>query len=248
MNPEISFKTAIFEGPLDLLLHLISKNKVNIYDIPIAEITDQYFEYINAMQQLDMELSGEFLVMASQLLLIKSRMLLPLPEEEEDPRAELADRLEEYRRYKLISSEMDKLSHSTDNVVFKEAEPMDFPKIKPENKLIGVDRLYAAFSAVMERNSARAALEPKNFRGVIGRTNYSIRRATADIMAKLGEDDAVEFEDLFEGLYVRGELVAAFLAVLELIKENYLAVIEEDEKIYCVRGEKDGEADIGEEY
>ena len=101
---ELSFKTAAFEGPLDLLLHLISKNKVSIYDIPISEITDQYFEYISLMQELDMEIGGEFLVMASQLLLIKSRMLLPVDEEEEeDPRAELADRLEEYKRYKEIA-------------------------------------------------------------------------------------------------------------------------------------------------
>ena len=98
---ELSFKTEVFEGPLDLLLHLISKNKVSICDIPIAMITDQYFEYISVMQELDMELGGEFLVMASQLLLIKSRMLLPVENEgEDDPRAELIDRLEEYKRYK----------------------------------------------------------------------------------------------------------------------------------------------------
>ena len=85
---ELSFKIDVFEGPLDLLLHLISKNKVSICDIPISMITDQYFEYIELMQQLDMEIGGEFLVMASQLLYIKSKMLLPVDEEEEeDPRA-----------------------------------------------------------------------------------------------------------------------------------------------------------------
>jgi len=117
---ELSFKIDVFEGPLDLLLHLISKNKVSICDIPISTITDQYFAYIELMQQLDMEVGGEFLVMASQLLYIKSKMLLPAPEEdEEDPRAELVDRLEEYKRYKEISAEMDKLSHSMDSVVLK---------------------------------------------------------------------------------------------------------------------------------
>ena len=101
---ELSFKTEVFEGPLDLLLHLISKNKVSICDIPISLITDQYFEYISLMQELDMELGGEFLVMASQLLWIKSKMPLPKPEEEEeDPRADHADRLEEYKRYKVKS-------------------------------------------------------------------------------------------------------------------------------------------------
>ena len=246
---ELSFKVAAFEGPLDLLLHLISKNKVNIYDIPIAEITDQYLEYIDAMRELDMDVGGEFLVMASQLLLIKSRMLLPVEnEEEEDPRLELADRLEEYRRYKEISGEMERLSHSADNLVFKEPEPMNFPRIKVENKQLDVSRLYDAFQAVLERRRANAALEPGSFRRVIGRTNYSVRQASARIMVIICESDTVEFEDLFDGMYARGELVAAFLAVLELIKENYLAVEESDGKLYCIRGDKEGELDLGEEY
>lgn len=246
---ELSFKLAAFEGPLDLLLHLISKNKVSIYDIPIAEITDQYFEYITAMEKLDMDVGGEFLVMASQLLLIKSKMLLPVPEEEEeDPRMELAERLEEYRRYKLITEEFDKLQHSADNLTFKEAEPLNFPKIKPENKLLKIESLYSAFFAVMDRNLNRKQLEPKNFRSVIGRTNYSIRRAGRDILGKIEGDSTVEFEDLFDGMYVRGELVAAFLAILELIKENFISVIEDEGKIYCVRGENDGEIAVGEEY
>lgn len=246
---ELSFKVAAFEGPLDLLLHLISKNKVNIYDIPIAEITDQYLEYIDAMRELDMDVGGEFLVMASQLLLIKSRMLLPVEDEDdEDPRLELADRLEEYRRYKEISGEMERLSHSADSLVFKEAEPMDFPKIKVENRQLDVDRLYAAFQAVLERNRARAELEPGAFRKVIGRTNYSVRQASARIMVVISENETVEFEELFDGMYVRGELVAAFLAVLELMKENYIAVEEVEGKLYCMRGEREGELDLGEEY
>lgn len=246
---ELSFKVEAFEGPLDLLLHLISKNKVSIWDIPIAEITDQYFEYISAMQELDMEVGGEFLVMASQLMLIKSRMLLPAPEEEEeDPRLELAQRLEEYRRYKLISEEMDRLQHAADNLVFKGAELLDFPKIKVENKQFKIESLYNAFFEVMERSLTRAQLQPKTFRTVIGRTNYSIRQATVDIMDRLQSEDAVEFGDLFDGMQERGELVAAFLAVLELIKENFMSVLEEDGKIYCMRGEKDGEFDVAEEY
>ncbi|MCH5188224.1 MAG: segregation/condensation protein A [Oscillospiraceae bacterium] len=241
-SEELSFKIAAFEGPLDLLLHLISKNKVSIWDIPIAEITDQYFEYMAAMQELDMELGGEFLVMASQLLLIKSRMLLPAPEEEEeDPRMELAERLEEYRRYKLIAADMDKLQHSRDNVVFKGEEPLDFPKVKLENKQLEVGTLFAAFMTVLQRGAEKVQLKPGSFRGVIGRTNYSIRLATTNLLGKLDGDDAVEFGDLFDGLHARGEYVATFLALLELIKENFVSVVEDDGKIYCMRGEKDGE-------
>ncbi len=245
---ELSFKLAAFEGPLDLLLHLIAKNKVNIYDIPIAEITDQYFEYISAMEKFDMELGGEFLVMASQLLLIKSRMLLPAPEEdEEDPRMELAERLEEYRRYKLAAGELDKLQHARDDVVFKGPEPLPFPKIKLENKILSPESLLSAFRAVLERSEERGRLRPESFRSVVGRTNYSIRQATARLLSRVDEGDAVEFSDLFEGLSARGEYVATFLALLELIKESFVYVFEQDGKIYCLRGEKDGEY-IAEEY
>ncbi len=246
---DLSFKVAAFEGPLDLLLHLIAKNKVNIYDIPIAEITDQYLEYIARMSEPDMDNGGEFLVMASQLLLIKSRMLLPSrEEEEEDPRAELAERLEEYRRYKLVSEKLGELQHFADNLVFKEAEPLGIPKIKTENKELNIDTLLDAFLTVMERSANRKRLEPKNFRSVIGRTNYSIRSAGQSVLSKVESGDAVEFGDLFDGIHARGELVATFLAVLELIKENFLSVIEDEGKIYCVRGEKDGELAVGEEY
>ena len=191
---ELSFKTEVFEGPLDLLLHLISKNKVSICDIPISIITDQYFEYIELMQQLDMEIGGEFLVMASQLLYIKSKMLLPVQEEEsEDPRAELADRLEEYRRYKEISAEMERLSHSMENVVFKGAEPLDLPKVKTENKEIPIEKLFEAFFAVVDRSVSRKPIDPKTFKRVIGRTNYSVRTASKSVMSKIKKRGEVLF-------------------------------------------------------
>ena len=246
---ELSFKIDVFEGPLDLLLHLISKNKVSICDIPISMITDQYFEYIELMQQLDMEVGGEFLVMASQLLYIKSKMLLPAPEEEEeDPRAELADRLEEYKRYKEISAEMDKLSHSMDSIVFKGAEPLNLPKVKTENKEIPIEKLFEAFFTVIDRSTARKPIDPKTFKRVIGRTNYSVRTASKSVISKLKKGEKTSFESLFTGLKVRGEYVATFLALLELIKESAVTVIQIGESIYCQRGEKDVELDNWEEY
>ncbi len=246
---ELSFKIDVFEGPLDLLLHLISKNKVSICDIPISTITDQYFEYIELMQKLDMEIGGEFLVMASQLLYIKSKMLLPTPEEEEDdPRQELADRLEEYKRYKEISSEMDKLSHSMENVVFKGVEPLNLPKIKTENKEIPIEKLFEAFFTVIDRSATRKPIDPKTFKRVIGRTNYSVRTASKSVISKLKKGEKTAFETLFTGLKVRGEYVATFLALLELIKESAVTVIQIGESIYCQRGEKDVELDNWEEY
>ena len=246
---ELSFKTEVFEGPLDLLLHLISKNKVSICDIPISLITDQYFEYIELMQQLDMELGGEFLVMASQLLYIKSKMLLPAPEEEEeDPRAELADRLEEYKRYKEISAEMDRLSHSMDNVVFKKPEALDLPKVKTENREIPIERLFDAFFAMIDRSASRKPIDPKTFKRVIGRTNYSVRSASTSVLNKLKKGKKATFESLFDGLRVRGEYVATFLALLELIKENVVTVMQDGDRLYCERGEKDVELNDWEEY
>ena len=246
---ELSFKIDVFEGPLDLLLHLISKNKVSICDIPISTITDQYFEYLELMQQLDMELGGEFLVMASQLLYIKSKMLLPKQEEEEDdPRAELADRLEEYKRYKEISAEMDKLSHSMDNVVFKGVEPLNLPKIKTENKEIPIEKLFEAFFTVIDRSASKKPIDPKMFKRVIGRTNYSVRTASKSVMGKIKKGEKTVFEALFEGLRVRGEYVATFLALLELIKENAVTVTQEGGKLYCLRGDNDVELDNWEEY
>ena len=249
MENDLSFKISVFEGPLDLLLHLINKNKVNICDIPISEITDQYFEYIELMQTLDMEIGGEFLVMASQLLLIKSRMLLPIEsEDEDDPRAELADRLEEYKRYKEAAREMDEMQHAMDNVFFKSAEPLDIPKVKTENKNIPIERLVEAFFAIIDRNNSRKPIDPKTFRRVIGRTNYSVRYASTRVMKKLKNSESILFDSLFEGLEARGEYVATFLAVLELIKENIMLVAEKGNKLYCKRGDKDVELDIREEY
>ena len=246
---ELSFKIDVFEGPLDLLLHLISKNKVSICDIPISTITDQYFEYLELMQQLDMELGGEFLVMASQLLYIKSKMLLPKPEEEEDdPRAELADRLEEYKRYKEISAQMDKLSHSMEHIVFKGVEPLNLPKIRTENKEIPIERLFEAFFTVIDRSASKKPIDPKTFKRVIGRTNYSVRTASKSVMSKIKMGEKTVFEELFTGLRVRGEYVATFLALLELIKENAVTVTQENGKLYCLRGENNVELDNWEEY
>ena len=233
---DVSFKTAAFEGPLDLLLHLISKNKVSIYDIPIAEITDQYFEYLQECEAMDMELSSEFAVMAAQLLYIKSKMLLPVyDEEEEDPRAELVDRLEEYRRYKEISKQLDIMQHSMDETVFKSPESLDIPKVIIENKPMKPDLLYSSFLMIMERNLAKKPLSPQNFSGVIGRKRVSIPHQSRFVMAALKRKKKVLFEELFEGMTTRGEMVATFMAVLELIRDSHMIVTEESGKIICQR-------------
>ncbi len=233
---DVSFKTAAFEGPLDLLLHLISKNKVSIYDIPISEITDQYFEYLQECEAMDMELSSEFAVMASQLLYIKSKMLLPVyDEEEEDPRAELVDRLEEYKRYKEISKQLDVMQHAMDDCFFKTPEKLDIPKVIVENKAMKPDLLYASFLMIMERNLLKKPLSPQNFSGVIGKKRVSIPHQSRHVMAVLKNKKKVLFEELFENMHTKSEMVATFMAVLELIRDSHMTVTEEAGKIICQR-------------
>ena len=129
MMDEMKYKLESFEGPLDLLLTLIKKNKVSIWDIPIVEITEQYLEAIEGIEKTMLDNTGEFIIMASQLLYIKSKMLLPKDEEdeEEDPREELAQRLYEYKKIKEASHEMRKSEFSSKYMVFREEEPIKFP-------------------------------------------------------------------------------------------------------------------------
>lgn len=233
---DVSFKTAAFEGPLDLLLHLIAKNKVSIYDIPISEIADQYFDYLRECEAMDMELSSEFAVMASQLLYIKSKMLLPVyDEEEEDPRAELVDRLEEYKRYKEISKAFDVMQHAMDDSVFKAPENLNIPKVVVENKIMNPDVLYASFLMIMERNLAKKPLSPQNFSGVIGKKRVSVPHQSRFVMSLLKKQKEVLFELLFENMTTRSEMVATFMAVLELIRDSHMIVIEDGERIICQR-------------
>ena len=161
---ELAVKLEVFEGPLDLLLHLIDKNKIDIYDIPIAEITAQYMDYVDAMDKEDLDVVSEFLVMAATLLDIKARMLLPKEKneegEEEDPRTELVERLLEYRKYKYMSGELRDMSVGSDHIIYKEPSiPKEVAHYRPpvdlEALLQGVTmtRLRAVFEDVLKRQA-----------------------------------------------------------------------------------------------
>ena len=149
---KVLYKLENFEGPLDLLLHLITKNKVNIYDIPIVEITDQYLEAIKDVGESQLDNTSEFLVLAAQLLYIKSKMLLPKDEEEEeeDPREELAQRLLEYQKYKEASHELRKTEFWSQFMAFKEAEKINFP-IAQYDRHHETTELIDAFNAILQR-------------------------------------------------------------------------------------------------
>ena len=151
---ELSFSLEIFEGPLELLLHLLKKNKVSIYDIPIESITVQYMEYLEKMEAFDMELSSEFLIMASELLYIKSKMLLPRHEEEdEDPRKNLADRLIEYQRMKTLAGYLKEHEEDSRYLFFKEPDAIAQPAPDYSDQTFDIERLMAAFSAKRYENA-----------------------------------------------------------------------------------------------
>jgi segregation and condensation protein A len=210
----VSVRLPIFEGPLDLLLHLIRVNEVNIYDIPIAEITRQYDQYLGLMQELNLQLAGDYLVMAATLVHIKSRMLLPQPpageEPAEDPRADLVRRLVEYETLKAASEALRDLAEAREAVFFRPGDPLE-PYEGEALLAVSIFDLVTAFRSVLDGLASRAAV-------AVAREEFSIEEKQAWLLKAAGGGRAVAFQDLIASLSCRAEMVAAFLALLELIR------------------------------
>ena len=232
---DLLFKLDVFEGPLDLLLHLISKNKVNIYDIPIALITDQYMDYIQSMENADLEIRTEFLVMAAKLLYIKSRVLLPQydenEEEEEDPRQELILSLAEYKKYKDISLFFDDRKSICDYIYFKQIDNTDEYKTEKEMETLPIDKLTMAFASVMERFEKTLPPSKMLFSGIVGRELVSVKSKVKDIKSALNIQGQLTFDELFTEVKSRSEIVAIFLAVLEMVRNDSVKMDYLDEQI-----------------
>lgn len=227
-----NFQLEIFEGPLDLLLTLIAKNKVDIYDIPIALILDQYMAYLDEMRRLDMEIAGDFIVMAAELMLIKSRMLLPKPpseeEPEEDPRAKLARTLIEYRRAKEAAVFLSEQYETYAGRIIKDTDVIDRSKLIPES--VDARLLGAALERLVRRNSElpRLAKESENeIRTLLKARVVPVSEKVVFVMRQLYKQDLI-FDDLFIGVTTRSELVATFIAVLELVKVQRVTVSGDD--------------------
>jgi len=231
------YKLDSFEGPLDLLLHLISKNKVSIYDIPIVEITAQYLEAIEGIEESQLENTSEFLVMAAQLLYIKSKMLLPKDEEEEeeDPRDDLANRLAEYQRYKEAGAELRKTEFSSKYMFFKEEENIKFP-IPEYDRRHDVEELIDAFASILQRKIRMAKPEKRAFSGIVGREKVSVTDMSERTLAKLKGKKHITFMSAFEDAKSKPELVAIFLGILELISQNkIMAEFNEDTQEFMLK-------------
>ena len=219
----ILYRLDKFEGPLDLLLTLIQKNKVSIYDIPIAEITDQYLEAIDGIEESSLDNTGEFIVMAAQLLYIKSKLLLPKneEEEEEDPREELARRLLEYQKFKEASKELRKTEFSSKYMVFREEEQIKFP-VPEYDRHHDVSALIDAFNSIIARRVRREKPTKRAFSGIVGREKVSVDDMVEKICKRLKKNGTVQFKTLFKEDDSKPEMIATFLAVLEMIKLNRL--------------------------
>ncbi len=214
-----NIKLDIFEGPLDLLLHLIKRNEVDIYDIPIALVTGQYLEYIEMMKEMNLDLAGEFLVMAATLVHIKSRMLLPAdesaPEEEEDgadPRDELVRRLLEYQRFKEAAKELsDKTILGRD--VFSRGPNLSLEGLDEEMGFanVSVFELMEAFKVILAR-------APRERRIELTAERFKIADKINHVLEVIGSGGSATFTSLFPDGATRGEIIVTFLAVLELAK------------------------------
>ena len=234
----IPLKLQVFEGPMDLLMHLIEKNKIDIYDIPIVTITDQYLEYVRQMEHDDMNVTSEFLVMAATLLDIKSRMLLPRDEDEDseegDPRDELVRRLLEYKMFKYMSEELREKNRHAGFTYFK---PQDLPAevrsyVPPLNyeELIGdrtAQSLQDVFRDVLKRKKSRVDPIRSGF-GKIQREEISVADKQLYVRAYLENHPHADFREMLELENSREEIIVTFLVILELMKSQKIRITQDE--------------------
>lgn len=219
-----------FEGPLDLLLHLISKNEIDIYDIPIVEITKQYLDYIYNLNDLDMEVASEFVVMASTLLEIKSKMLLPVEvdenEEEIDPREDLVARLIEYKAFKELTKELKESEKIYNSTVTK--DPEYYSEIKEEYVVEDIDLtlLSKALRSILIKHRMRVNEFSEN--QTIETDTFSVDDSILTITKVLEQKEKISFFSLFKGEVKKGYVIATFLATLELLKMNMVKLIQNE--------------------
>lgn len=216
----------IFEGPLDLLLYLIKKDDIDICDIPIAKVTEQYLKYIEMMQMLDLEIVGDFLVMAATLMQIKSRMLLPPdPEElttlEEDPRDELVRRLEEYQRFKEIAETLKAKELQRQDLFGRHIDGERMMQLKEESKEVYFDaslfELINAFSEALQR-------VPEDIIHEIIQEEFTVEKKIHDILHLLIDRSSIFLKEIFDKAVSRMEITVSFLAILELIRLREIKV------------------------
>ena len=237
-------KVAAYDGPLDLLLDLIKKNEMDIYNIPIAEITKQYLESLQLMKELDLEIAGEFIVMAATLIYIKSKMLLPQdPNEEEDedgdPRAELVRKLLEYQAFKEAAKELGFLEGERSQIFTRQVTDYYLTNLDPED--VGMDAFSAnLFDLLSAFQTALAKISKESLHEVFEPV-ITIEEKTAELRRRLLEHRRIRFTDLFGAVWTRNQLIVTFLAVLEVVRTRFARVLQENQFDEIIIEKRDSE-------
>lgn len=223
-----------FEGPLDLLYHLIEKEKIDIYDIPISKITDQYLAHIEAMKELDLEVTSEFLVMAATLLEIKSKMLLPTQKKEKgsqqemeelDPRVELINRLVEYKKYKNASLELQEKGKVYAKIYYKHKEEIQYNESDIALENLNIEDLVNQYKNILKKG---IKLESEINYHEIEKEEITIEESIENVLNIITYKKNVLFEELFEDKSTKYVIIITFLAVLELIKKKIITIKQEE--------------------
>lgn len=225
-----AIKVNNFEGPLDLLCHLIDKNKMNIYDIKISEITDQYIEYINKMEEMNLEVASEFLVMASTLIYLKSKNLLPKKQEEDEKEIteeELIRRIIEYKKYKEITKDMKENYEKFSKRIFKFPEEIRLPKQKLE-KQYEKSIIPEKYEKILNKNKSKINQNARNIEKIALTDNYTIESKVKEMLKVLIKQKRFVFNKLFSiNEHDREEIVTAFSGLLELSKKSKVTTKQE---------------------
>lgn len=228
---KMSYKLNDFEGPIDLLLHLIKKNKLNIYDVQISELLAQYLSHIEQMKEQDMEVSSEFLEMAARLIYIKTAMLLPKHEDAESLKQELTGQLLEYEQYQRVAKVLEKEM----NFGLIARPPQEITPYRTYSIQHKVSILIKAYTDVVGRKARKMPPSKEVFSQIISRKIVSVFSKVIFVLRKLKALNAADYSSLFSGRQTRSEMVATFLAVLELIKTKRIALDDENKTIKLLK-------------
>lgn len=223
---KLQYKLDVFEGPMDLLLHLINKHKLNINDIPIFQLVEQYIAYVRMMEEADMEIASEFLEMAARLVYIKSVSLLPVHEEAQELKKELTGELIEYRDCKIMAG---KIAEQSDGFNYFYRNTMELEKSSKYERLHEGDELVRFYLSAVGRGNRKLPPPIESFTAIVTKKIISVGSRISGIFSRLKSGSRHSFRDFFSDAKSRSEMVATFLAMLELIKANKIKVGDESE-------------------
>lgn len=231
---KIQYKLEVFEGPMDLLLHLISKHKLNIYDIPIFELVEQYTAYVRQMQEADMDVASEFIEMAARLIYIKTVSLLPVYEEAKQLKEELTGELLEYRDCKLMAQ---KLAQQANGFDYFWRDPMNLPVDHSYHRVHEGSELLDSYISAVGRGKRKLPPPIEAFQVIVSKKIVTVSSRIVSIYRKLLKKSRARFSEFFEESTSRSQLVATFLAMLELVKANRI-VLSDDNAIVTLNRRK----------